>query len=146
MDNPFLVRGGSAVDDRGALGFINDFQLDGFKRFYVVSNHSAGFVRAWHGHKFERKAAVVLSGAAVVAAVGIDDWDNPSKDLHVHRFVLSERNPAALVIPAGYANGFMSLTADTRIMFFSSSTLEESAADDIRFESRLWDPWSVEER
>jgi hypothetical protein len=40
----------------------------------------------------------------------------------------------------------MSLTDDTRVMFLSSSSLEESAADDIRFPSRLWDPWNVEER
>lgn len=146
MPEPELVRGGSAVDDRGALAFVNDLLITDFRRFYIVSNHRAGFVRAWHGHRHERKAAVVVSGAAVVCAVEIDDWDAPSPDLHVHRYVLSERNPSALLIPAGYANGFMSLIDDTRIMFLSSSSLEESAADDIRFPSRHWDPWTVEER
>jgi dTDP-4-dehydrorhamnose 3,5-epimerase-like enzyme len=143
---PTLVAGGSAVDDRGVLTFVNDLDLSAYRRFYVVSNHVAGFVRAWHGHRHEAKAVVVISGAAVVAAVEVDDWSEPSPDLTVHRFVLSERNPAALVIPPGYANGFKSLTASTRVCFFSSSSLADAAADDVRFPSRLWDPWTVEER
>lgn len=145
-DQPTLIRGGNAVDDRGALAFVNDLTLSDYQRFYVVSNHRVGFVRAWHGHRFERKAAVVVSGAALVCAVQIDDWDTPSKDLIVHRHVLSERNPSGLVIPAGYANGFMSLAPDTRVCFLSSSSLEDAAGDDVRFPARYWDPWSVEER
>jgi dTDP-4-dehydrorhamnose 3,5-epimerase len=141
-----LVAGGSAVDDRGEIAFINDLDLSAYRRFYVVRNHAAGLVRAWHGHRHEAKAAVVLSGAAVVAAVEVDDWSEPSPDLAVHRFVLSERKPAALVIPPGYANGFMSLSPGTRVCFFSSSSLADAAADDVRFPSRLWDPWTVEER
>lgn len=141
-----FIPGGRAVDDRGGLSFINDFPLSEFKRFYVVNNHQQGFVRAWHGHKHEAKAVVVVKGSAIVAGVEIDDWSTPSKNLKVHRFVLSEDKPGALFIPAGFANGFKSLTSDAVVMFFSSSTLEESASDDIRFDARLWDPWSVEER
>jgi dTDP-4-dehydrorhamnose 3,5-epimerase len=51
-----------------------------------------------------------------------------------------------LQIPAGSANGFMTLTPDARVVFFSSATLLESADDDVRFPARLWDPWSVTER
>ena len=40
----------------------------------------------------------------------------------------------------------MSLTDDAAVLFFSSSTLEESRGDDVRFPPRLWDPWQVEER
>lgn len=146
MDKLEFLPGGLAVDDRGSLKFINDFSLDGYKRFYVVENHKQGFIRAWHGHKHEAKAVVCLQGSAIVAGVKVDDWENPSPALPVERFVVTSAKPGALLIPAGYANGFMSLTADTILMFFSSSTLAESAADDIRFESRLWDPWKIEER
>ena len=146
MAVPELIRGGSAVDDRGALAFINDLTVSDYCRFYIVSNHSSGFIRAWHGHQREGKAAFVVSGAALVCAVEIDDWESPSPDLPIHRHVLSERNPSAVTIPAGYANGFMTLTSDTRVCFLSSSTLAESSADDIRFPARTWDPWSVEER
>ena len=141
-----LTNGGLAVDDRGQVSFVNDFDFKDVKRFYMVSNHSAGFVRAWHAHKKEAKYALVVKGAAVVGAVAIDDWDKPSKNAEVKRFVLSEKKPTVLYIPAGHANGFMSLTKDAQVMFFSTSTLEESLGDDIRYDARYWDIWSVEER
>jgi dTDP-4-dehydrorhamnose 3,5-epimerase-like enzyme len=146
MDGPTLIQGGSAVDDRGAVGFVNDFTLRDYRRMYVVTNHQPMFVRAWHGHRHERKAAMVTAGAVLLCAVEIDDWDAPSPDVEVKRYVLSARNPAVLLLPAGYANGFMNLSAETQIAFFSSVTVEESLRDDFRYPARHWDPWSIEER
>jgi dTDP-4-dehydrorhamnose 3,5-epimerase-like enzyme len=143
---PVLIEGGLAVDDRGELGFVNDFQFAGIQRFYVVSNHRAGFVRAWHAHRRERKYVTVVEGAALVAAVRIDDWERPSAQAVVHRYVLSAQRPAVLCIPAGYANGFMSLTADAKLIFFSSATLAESRDDDVRYDAHYWDPWEAVER
>jgi dTDP-4-dehydrorhamnose 3,5-epimerase len=40
----------------------------------------------------------------------------------------------------------MSLTDDTRLIFFSTSTLEESKGDDVRYDARHWDIWTIEER
>ena len=97
-------------------------------------------------HGAKPLAVHAAGGAAVVGAVRINDWERPSPDLEVKRFVLSAHRPSVLYIPAGYANGFMSLTDDTLLMFFSTSTLEESKGDDYRFPARLWDVWSVEER
>ena len=88
----------------------------------------------------------VIAGAAVIAAVQIDDWQEPSRGAEVHRYVLSAARPAVLFIPPGYANGFMSLTADTRVAFFSTATVEESREDDVRFDARYWDAWTVAER
>lgn len=146
FDKPVMMSGGLAVDDRGEVGFINDFSFQDVKRFYMVSNHRAGFVRAWHGHRKEGKYVTAVVGSAVVGTVRIDDWEKPSRDLSVDRFVLSDRKPSVLYIPPGYANGFMSLTGDLKLMFFSTLTLEESARDDVRFDSRLWDVWQVMER
>jgi dTDP-4-dehydrorhamnose 3,5-epimerase-like enzyme len=143
---PELLRGGLAVDDRGELGFVNDFRFDGVKRFYTVANHEVGFVRAWHGHRREAKYVTAVSGAALVCCAAVDDWDNPSPELEIKRFVLSDQSPSVLYVPVGYVNGFMTLTADTKLMFFSTSTLEDSLGDDIRFPARFWDPWRVEER
>jgi dTDP-4-dehydrorhamnose 3,5-epimerase-like enzyme len=146
FEKPVILSGGLAVDDRGEVGFVNDFRFKDVKRFYTVSNHRAGFIRAWHGHRKEAKYVTAVAGSAVVAAVKIDDWETPSRELPVERFVLSARKPAVLYIPSGYANGFMSLTDDLKLIFFSTSTLEESMGDDIRFDSRWWDPWNVAER
>jgi dTDP-4-dehydrorhamnose 3,5-epimerase-like enzyme len=143
---PRLIEGGLAVDDRGVLQFVNDFHFDGVKRFYVVSNHSTGFVRAWHAHRREAKYVTVVQGTAIVAAVAIDNWEKPSKIAHIHRHILSAHKPVVLFIPAGYANGFMSLTADAKLVFFSTATVEESRDDDVRYDARYWDPWHVIER
>jgi dTDP-4-dehydrorhamnose 3,5-epimerase-like enzyme len=143
---PRLLAGGVNVDDRGTVRHVNAFEFDGVKRFYVVENHRVGLVRAWHGHRREAKYVTVLTGAALVAAVAIEDWESPALDTPVERFVLSANSPAVLFVPAGHANGFMSLTADARLVFFSTATLEESKGDDVRFPARTWDPWGVEER
>lgn len=146
MAEPRLIAGNIGIDDRGEVGFVNEFDFAGVKRFYTVRNHRQGFVRAWHGHRRESKYVTVTSGAALIGAVAVDDWEQPSAALPVARFVLAAHKPAVLYIPAGYANGFMSLTADAALIFFSTSTLEESKGDDIRFAARHWDIWSVEER
>jgi dTDP-4-dehydrorhamnose 3,5-epimerase len=143
---PTLLQGGLAADDRGELGFVNDFHFTGVKRFYTVANHRQGFVRAWHAHRREAKYVTAVSGAAVAGAVRIDDWDAPSRNLVPERFVLSAHKPAVLYVPAGYANGFMSLTHDLKLMFFSTASVEESLGDDIRYDARYWDIWQVVER
>jgi dTDP-4-dehydrorhamnose 3,5-epimerase-like enzyme len=141
-----LLSGGLGVDDRGQVGFVNDFDFAGVKRFYTVMNHQRNFVRAWHAHRKEAKYVTVVQGAALIGAVAIDDWDHPSKGAEVSRHVLSASKPAVLFIPAGFANGFMSLTDDAMVVFFSTSTLNESLGDDFRYEARYWDIWHVEER
>lgn len=146
LESPGLMAGHLAVDDRGEVGFVNDFKFLEVKRFYIVANHRAGFVRAWHGHKREVKHVTAVEGSLLVCCVAIDDWEKPSPGLPIHRFVLTARSPAVLRIPAGYANGFMSLTDGARALFFSSVSLEESRGDDFRFDARTWDPWTVIER
>ena len=143
---PQYVPGELRTDDRGKLAFVNDFNLTDVKRFYTVSNHKAGFVRAWHAHRREEKFVTALKGEAVIGAVKIDDWDNPSQNTEVHRYVLSSSSPAVIYIPAGYANGSMSLTNDTLLGFFSTASLQQSLDDDVRYEPRHWDIWTVAER
>ncbi len=143
---PRLIEGGSSADDRGRVYFINDFDPGETKRLYVVENFAVGTVRAWHAHKRERKWVTVLTGAALAACVEIDDWESPSKDAEVKRFVLDASKPSVLEIPAGYANGAMSLLPETKIAYFSDTGLDESLADDFRFPARYWDPWHVQER
>jgi dTDP-4-dehydrorhamnose 3,5-epimerase-like enzyme len=146
MEQTRVLSGSIAVDDRGEVGFVNEFDFSGVKRFYTVRNHRQGFVRAWHAHRREAKYVTVVAGAALIGAVAIDDWDHPSKDALVNRQVLSANKPSVLYIPAGYANGFMSLTEDTKLMFFSTAALEQSSGDDIRYDARHWDIWTVGER
>lgn len=146
MSDVRLIKGGLADDDRGEVSFVNDFDFAGVKRFYMVQNHRQGFVRAWHAHRHEGKYVLVVRGAALVCGVKVDHWDQPSRDLPISRHVLSEKTPTVLHLPPGYANGFMSLTPDAKIMFLSTSTLADSLNDDVRWDAHYWDPWHVEER
>lgn len=148
MSVPKKYEGSKAIDDRGSLSFINGFNPfeESIKRFYIVKNHRSGFVRAWHAHEFEKKWVTVTNGAAIIGVVKIDNWVNPNKNADVQRFVLSGDKPEILYIPNGYANGFMPLTDDTKLMFFSDKLVEESVEDDYRFPAHYWDPWKVEER
>jgi dTDP-4-dehydrorhamnose 3,5-epimerase len=129
-----VLNGGIAVDDRGSVRFVNDFNFQGVKRFYEVENHRSGFIRAWHGHKKEGKYVYVSSGSALIGIVNMETEE-------VSKFVLSDKSPKVLWIPPGNFNGFKSLEENTKILFFSTSTLGESLGDDIREEHNKWDIW-----
>lgn len=146
LQEPILIEGGLSVDDRGELGFVNGFDMHLVRRFYTVTNYKAGFIRAWHAHKNENKYVTVVNGAAIVAAVQIDNWEKPSKDLKVYRYILSAKKPSVLSIPKECANGFMTLRENTKLIYFSTSTLEESRGDDIRYDAYYWNPWKIVER
>ena len=134
-----VLEGGVAVDDRGQLSFVNDFDFKDVKRFYMVENHEQGFIRAWHGHKKEGKYVFVPNGAILIGCVNLETEE-------IDRFVLSSSKPQVLYIPPGYANGFMNLQNNTKVMFFSTSTLEDSLGDDLRFEWDKWNIWNIERR
>jgi len=144
--SPRIINGEIAIDDRGEVAFVNDLDMRGVKRFYTIANHRARFVRAWHAHKKEGKYVTVIDGAAVIACVRIDNWHSPSRDLKIDRYVLSGKKPAILFIPGGYANGFMTLKRDTKLLFFSTASVSESREDDFRYDARYWDPWKIIER
>ncbi len=134
-----VLSGGLSIDDRGSVRFVNDFNFDGVKRFYQVENHQRGFIRAWHGHEKEGKYVYVASGSALIGVVNI-------KTEEISKFILSDKLPKILWIPPGNYNGFKSLEENTKIIFFSTSTLEESLGDDIREEHDRWNIWEEDYR
>jgi len=91
---------------------------------------------------------LTVSGSAIVAIVKMDNPVKPNKNNKVQRFILSARKPFILYIPPGYVNGFKALEENTKIMFFSTSSLEESKNDDYRFPYDYWgkDIWEIENR
>jgi len=139
MKDSKIIGGGVVVDGWGSVSFVNEFDFGGVKRFYQVENHRSGFIRAWHGHKHEGKYVYVTQGSALVGVVNMDTEK-------IEKFVLSSKTPKILWIPPGHANGFKNLEKDTKIIFYSTSTLEESMGDDIRFEYDKWNIWDEEYR
>lgn len=142
-----IINGGLATDDRGTVRFVNDFNFENVKRFYQVQNHRRGFIRAWHGHQFEGKYVYVAKGSALVSAVPLDLMISKNIDTSkVFKATLSSNNPKILFIPPGHANGFKSLEEDTIIQFFSTTTLDASLNDDIRFPHDIVDIWNEDFR
>lgn len=71
-----------------------------------------------------------------------DDWKNPSTDLEVKEFVLSDNSSGVLHIPSGYANGFRALESNSKVVVFSDFTVEQSSNDNYRFDQNLWYDWN----
>jgi dTDP-4-dehydrorhamnose 3,5-epimerase-like enzyme len=145
MENlPEILRGGLAIDDRGTLAYLNTAPLEKTVRLYAVENFSTDTIRAFHGHKIEEKILFVASGSAIVVLAPM----NEDKLEHYTRYTLSGRSPSLLRIPAGYANGFRALEPNTKLLFFSSVTLEQAKTDDYRFPYDYFgkEIWEVESR
>lgn len=135
---PSRFSGFQHADQRGSLYFNNAASIAEFKRFYVIENSDALPLRGWHGHKIESKGFICLGGSVRIGGVQIDNWDNPSKSLEVFSATLVAGNLDFVYLPAGYANAILSLEPGSKVMVFSSLTLEESQADDFRFPVDTW--------
>ena len=142
MDKIKIIKGDLKSDERGNVRFINDFHFEDVKRFYQVENATQDVVRAFHAHMKEGKYVYVASGSILLCAVFLDDVNNPSKENKVEKFILNSNNPEIVYIPPSFANGFKALEPNTKVIFFSTSTLEQSLEDDYRFAPDYWgDVW-----
>jgi dTDP-4-dehydrorhamnose 3,5-epimerase-like enzyme len=141
------IQGKKFCDERGFLSFVNDLDLSKYKRFYLVQNHKQGFIRGWHGHLKESKAVICIQGSAKIGTMQLtkDEQGVYPLSATLEFTVLSATNPSALIIPAGYANGAMTLTSDCILMYLSDVTVEESHVDDYRF-SIDRTVWEVKDR
>ena len=136
--NPQALKGKLFVDQRGKLGFVNDFKFTGIKRFYIISGCKTGEFRGWHGHKKEEKYAFVVSGKVDLYLIKIQDWKKKDSLFKEYKFELSEDSPKIIHIPKGFANGFITRTRDASIIFYSNLSLTQSKRDDIRFPENFW--------
>jgi dTDP-4-dehydrorhamnose 3,5-epimerase-like enzyme len=145
---PCLVEVEVSSDDRGCfIPFSHAVARDLSahapvpKRAYVVYNYGRGVIRGFHFHAREWKYFFVAGGAAKFVAIDPED----PRDRHV--FVASIRRPGVVIVPPGYANGWVSLEDQTTVVCLSSATFEESLADDTRYDPLTWgDVWSVRAR
>ena len=133
---PTFITGKSFVDDRGTITAVNDFKFENVKRFYTVQNFSPGFIRAFHGHKTGETFVHVITGAIqLITTKMIKDNNKFILDSNYVKVSLADIVPGVYYIPAMYANGFVTLSNDTKIMFFSTTDISNYAEDDVRF------PW-----
>lgn len=138
---PQFIEGGMFSDERGTLSYVNDFNMQEIKRFYLIRHTDVSIVRAWQGHQAEQKWFYVTNGKFKIIVVKPDNWEKPSMALSLDEFILSADQPGVLHIPGGYANGFKALVPDSQMIVFSDFTVEQSKNDNYRFETGLWGTW-----
>ena len=128
--------------------FCNEFNFieKKIKRFYQITNHNINFVRAWHGHKKEDKYLLVTKGVFKICAVKIDNWKQPSKKLPIQEFILNSNSPKIIKLPGGHAHGTQNLKVNSKLLVFSTFSLQQSIKDDYRFDSGLWYDWNIKFR
>ena len=148
MNKPYIQEINARSDDRGTfVPFLNeanalpDQKNLAIKRIYYVYNYGKGVVRGFHFHEKEWKFFIITNGAAKFVAI------NPNDEKDQHIFISSSRRPNSIVIPPGYANGWVSLEDNTILVCGSTSSFEESVDDDKRFDPYKWgDVWAVKGR
>lgn len=137
-EKPHLISGGVFNDERGSLRFINTIPEVQFKRFYQIKNSVSHQIRAFQCHRYESRYLYLVSGKILVIAAFLDKKTKPSQTTSISKFILTENESQLLYIPAGYANGFKALEPNSRVLFFSSSVLNELENDSFRLPADYW--------
>ena len=96
MLNDFLIVGGTFQDERGTMRFFNSLDMGEIIRFYEIAPANQDIIRAWQGHRYEKKWFYCLSGSFVVNIIEINDFNSPSKNLIPVRMELDSSNPKML--------------------------------------------------
>ncbi len=107
-------------------------------RFYEIAPNSTDTIRAWQGHKGEKKWLYCHSGSFVVYLIGLSNFINPPEDVEPFKFELDSNNPAVLEVPGGFATGFKANQSSSKLLVFSNFTLEQSKQDDFRYPVTQW--------
>lgn len=145
IKEPKLINVQSISDDRGVLLPFTDYIDDEmFKRAYIVEDYGKGVIRGLHYHKEEIKIFTIATGAAKFITMKLPkdiaerNDDNEIKTYldknpdSIKTFVMSSRHHAVLIVPALYANGWVSLEDNTVLFSLGSIRWEKAMHDDIR--------------
>ena len=131
---PKIINGDIFFDNRGSITFVNDFRLDEFKRFYIIQHKKINTIRAWQAHKIETKVFFSVQGDFLIQLIKIENWVKPNKRSKTIKFKLSDNDTKILIVPGGYANGFINTVENAKLLVFSSLSLKDSISDDYRYD------------
>ncbi len=145
IETPVLLKIQSISDDRGLLRPITDgIDHNLFHRCYIVEDYGKFVIRGLHYHKEEIKIFTIVSGAAKFITMKLPEEladRNNEKEIKeylgqnpdaVQSWVLSSRHHGVLIIPALYANGWISLEDNTILVSLGNLRFEKAKDDDIR--------------
>nr|WP_317632738.1 WxcM-like domain-containing protein [uncultured Flavobacterium sp.] len=128
-----LLEGRKHLDERGVITFNNDFDASQIKRIYTIENHSIEFIRGWQGHAIEQRWFAAMRGSFEISVIKVDDFDKPSKDLLIEKYILKDNKLTYLHIPAGYITAIKALELFSKLLVLADYGMGE-ISDEYRFE------------
>lgn len=136
-----IINGNKFIDHRGELHSFNEFDLSKIKRMYTIFLPDTDTIRAWQGHKVERRWFYCIRGSFDVRTIELDCFNNPSINLEIKKTILKEEAPMILKIPPGFVNGFKALKENSILVSFSDFEYGKNHDDEIRLDIDKWIRW-----
>lgn len=128
---PQLIEAVAHQDNRGQLFAFPELDLSEVVRMYAILPENTSIIRAWQGHRLERKWFYAAAGGFEVRLIPLDENAQPVPAKQM-KYELSTAKPQHLLIPGGYLNGFRAMEPQSALMVLSDFSLEASKADDLR--------------
>lgn len=127
-----LLEGKKHQDERGIITYNNDFDASQIKRIYTIENQSTDFIRGWQGHKIEQRWFTCMKGSFEISVMALDNFENPSKDLTVRKYLLTDEALTYLHIPPGCITAVQAIQKESKLLVFTDYRLGE-INDEYRF-------------
>lgn len=123
--NPKYLEGKKHKDERGIITYNNDFEASQIKRIYTIENHSTDFIRGWQGHKIEQRWFACMKGCFEISLIVVDNFTNPSKDLIIQKYLLTDDVLTYLHIPSGCITAIQAKEEGSKLLVLADYRLGE---------------------
>jgi len=131
-NNQLQITGSRHQDERGIITYNNDFDASQIKRIYTIENTSTEFIRGWQGHKVEQRWFASMKGSFEISVIKVDDFGNPSKDLTIQKYLLTEEVLTYLHVPSGCITAIQSKEKGSKLLVLADYGLGE-ISDEYRY-------------
>ena len=131
-NNQLQITGSRHQDERGIITYNNDFDASQIKRIYTIEKTSTEFIRGWQGHKVEQRWFASMKGSFEISVIKVDDFENPSKDLTIQKYILNEEVLTYLHVPSGYITAIQSKEKGSKLLVLADYGLGE-ISDEYRY-------------
>ena len=137
-----LIIGGKHEDTRGAMRFVNDFDMSEVKRFYTIANSAASPKRGWILHHRETKWFFPLRGTTTIYVESVgrvcphtaeNKNENSAVNLNLQPqpYILDASNPQILCVPPHHWF-LIEQDGTAEVQVFSNCRVNEFPNDDFR--------------
>ncbi len=128
-----IFEGKSHQDERGIITYNNDFDASIIRRIYTIENKSIDFIRGWQGHKIEQRWFAAVKGCFEISVIEVDDFDHPSKEVEIRKYLLKDETLTYLHVKAGYVTAIQALQENSKLLVLADYALGE-VQDEYRYD------------